>query len=882
MAISKKLLDDVNRQLFGLATKQLHSMGGVPMAVYGIEHTGDRMSGVVEYPIRKKEDVPKALRMLSKDFGLVVTIAEVWKTTTLADGPYASQSPSRTEAVSISIYVGNQVYHAAHPITRNPTGLTFEALSETEHVSGQVSMSFAQPMTPARRQKVLTALHQAMDRPESDDSFALIHSLLLDFIGHNTNLEPLCEALFKWPAPQLAGQAIDMMDYMLTTTPVGSDPSARRWLAGLHVEPGRYLGAKPTPPSLAELLAVFKEEFEKRRPSSAKWQLGPPDAICLNPTPSRGALAAVQSHSSSWIDPDASLDEDLQAHLQFVSPLNNRFAAGPSLIYFAAVEDLAEPGPPWAIAANDSRECPPEVRTALSEAAEETSRRLEIELDLHEVGTAGLALLDKAALSEGRTAAAIINGVRDRIGNTRPLSAEITPVAVARPANAILMISIWDAQGQFQAPLAFQARRQQFHLPESWCELATTTYLNALGISDIKVHPLVQVDELPGEQLGAFMPDGTGGWFNTVDMVLPEARGLLQEASWQYPDEETFMDAKVQLLPYPHRLSRAGLTEIFQRHYTPLAYKVLKAVFGDLTIPTSQVWTQVCARLPQFEAFMTAAPTISQPSSLELKSARLTWGKAPTLITTNGLSQRLALTDIDFRLPTQFVRLPYSFAYLHFDSPPVESEFEDEESRYTAVLEGVFLEEEKGLDSRTLIIQPVWRNKEDRGHYVTNELSFHIRDDMATFEAVWARFCSSADDPEESYSTEATVLQETLKVLVYLNLSDARLEPRTPRSKALQSAAQKKPESRLKEIKRAASLCDYIEVGPISTDSQLPELTGLNKRGMPVHFRRGHIRAVRCGKNWSSFTMKFIEPVLVNKHLLADGEVTAPKDYKIG
>jgi hypothetical protein len=122
------------------------------------------------------------------------------------------------------------------------------------------------------------------------------------------------------------------------------------------------------------------------------------------------------------------------------------------------------------------------------------------------------------------------------------------------------------------------------------------------------------------------------------------------------------------------------------------------------------------------------------------------------------------------------------------------------------------------------------------------------------------------------------LINNMVKVFLYLGLKDARREVSSEHSDALKRLAAVGPKKQAKLQRRLDSLYDRIAVGPVSAP-MMPSTLGAAGSRAP-HWRRGHFRAQPCGPARSSRKLIFVAPILIHADRL-DGQAPPPKAYEL-
>lgn len=890
--VSAELLEKINRFQFGLAEKFMTEYGCVDPAVHTFDVSETKILQVGHVPLPKdyKEYIGRKLpRLIARNSVVVVTV-EAWQTI-LSEGVQ-----EKNEIVGVTVYANDKAYFAAHAILRDPLRLVYGDITETETTSGTIAPggAFAQ-LNPQAIAKLVSRLRDLVKRGGVKWE-AEFTGMLRRFVAGSPNIQPVTEMLYDVSLPaERASTANRILDHLLTVIDLPDAPPTapnRMWLTGIPVHIG-----DPTDDTVDPRTLPSGDELLSRLASNIR-ELMPP-YIPFYPAP-RGEAYAIESYlpvstlnglsrwACEWQDPETPPLDEIKTYIDernmnCIEKYAHTGMQPPACVLFAAAFDRHENfRDPFSTTHDDEWDVPTDVIEGfLLEAAAKTTRETGVLITTDTVSPAYDALhaLDRVQMMQK---CMFVMDFEELDRST--VVAELTMASFPSPVpheKAFVVLNKGD--GNFATALRFH-RKPHHMYPDMLQDIADI--LRTLGVIDVRIYPsILPADyESSSNPIDVFAPDFRGGWFSVSDMKIPAAKGMLRKAGWEYVDRAVLADEKVSRLPYPHRIARAGLAEVIQRHYSSTVYKILKEVCGIASIPTDHLWDAVCEREPRFQAFMEAMPNWSRPDDLATRSTRFIWGKAPTLITTGGLSERLALTDINLdKLPARFLNIPYPITYLHFQTPPPNAVLNTDEDgqKESFVLEGAFLESYKTEISRKFQFVPIWRSTTDPNHSIFSVVTLAVDDDLASVGDYLARHYEEIGLDAGVISEDMESISEIVKVLVYLNLKDARTIPKPVRSDLLRGSNKKSVEQRLKILARAAGLCDHILVGP-ETSMHTFTAPGASERSMPVHARRGHLHTYRTGKGRTEVTLKFVEPIIVNKHLLQDGDAPPSlKDYHL-
>lgn len=369
---------------------------------------------------------------------------------------------------------------------------------------------------------------------------------------------------------------------------------------------------------------------------------------------------------------------------------------------------------------------------------------------------------------------------------------------------------------------------------------------------------------------------------------------------------------------YPQRFARlrGSIIQTLKRHW-PIAQRA--AGSGELEF--ASFWQQAAMQSPPVLAALIDTArmgagnaydaAVEQAAHLLMLPARHALAGSRYFQTRDNLNDKLLATDIDLDVPARFLRLPYPSIYLRFGDtralPVVVPGFRDGILR----AEGVYLTETSFTVPPEVSQRENWPTGSRIRHldvalcgYPAPEapeasvgaiqiFTLAIPDDNASvhsvLEATLKRIATvqgGAGVLPEDIAAWESILAHTLKVLLYLNCDGALLEPDAEYAHARARVLALPPGKRVKamrEFERNGPV-ERIVVGPRWRDGDATEPhtavhagdAGEGDASVMPHTRRGHYRLQRYGPELSLSKLVWIQPVLVNAHLIA-GAVSAPR-----
>jgi hypothetical protein len=391
---------------------------------------------------------------------------------------------------------------------------------------------------------------------------------------------------------------------------------------------------------------------------------------------------------------------------------------------------------------------------------------------------------------------------------------------------------------------------------------------------------------VPTTRSGLQYQNQQGIWKDPELALAGDGASLIKSVNWIGLEDEIVDNQNYRQTPLPHRLISAGLIDHIQSHYAPKVYQTLKQLCSDISLSDEDVWMGLEQEFPQFRDLISNAPYAAMPEFPAYWSARLHWSKSPTIVVRQTLNERLIMTDLGLDIESQFLVLPYNFFYLHFED--ARSDLQWEENGLVATIEGAFIHQHgssNAANGRQRIVEIGCMASTDSGEQLFYlDVRLVIEDEGEMLESVMKRTRDMMDPaPDDQWwKFMLSVIEEIVKVMIYLGTKDARREDRPERTRFLEGINKKSASQKTRALIKANELYDYILVGP---EKAFDEITapGLSGKKVKPHFRRGHRHTVSYGRVRELKRIEMFPPVIINAHLIgsAEGYSIVPKNYQI-
>jgi hypothetical protein len=259
--------------------------------------------------------------------------------------------------------------------------------------------------------------------------------------------------------------------------------------------------------------------------------------------------------------------------------------------------------------------------------------------------------------------------------------------------------------------------------------------------------------------------------------------------------------------------------------------------------------------------------------------------KCGALIETSpALDTLLMHSDIDDTLPMHLFSPPFSAQYLRLNRTTAEYFRTAEDCAEQRWIDGIFCfvskpgssdDSDKFIPVIELVIIYVTKDKGIRAQLLRGPM---IKPDETVTQWIDAILVPQGRQRTPEDDLLMKLINNMVKVFLYLGLKDARREMSSEYSDALKRLGAVGPKKQAKLQRHIASLYDHITVGPASVPA-IPPAPGTAGIRAP-HWRRGHFRAQPCGPARSSRKLIFVAPILIHADRLGS-QAPPPKAYEL-
>jgi len=886
---------EIGDALYTIARELLLAQGSLPIVMYGFKTKNGRVQGVAEINPNGivKSEVPKLVKRFLKKYPWVAMMAESWAAPANMAGLPASAHADRKEIIAVYIYGKHTMFHAAHDIQRKPFELIKDELTEQQNPTGAL-MPGGVVRSKGNAKDKAKLLHKILMHSKPGwkaEAFSNIFSY-----QQAPDIKPLSDTIYNRDLPESAMlYANNLMEHLFTTFPYEDERGPHTaWLAGLQL---RYQSKDSEHFILPEqVMDALGNILPSAAQDSGISFLVPPDCAAYSTSPmvAVSLLSNLVRQSIFWFSGhpmpvDAgSIAWLLQRNVKFDDELSQIRKDQPvEIVVFGAVYDLATDNnidyPNYDI--------PPRWQQSLElsdihylQWIEATlSKNLNIDVKFTGLDPANVALRNMQ-----------LTRFRDKVNYTlrklfdpydaSQLDAEIHTVRYTEPnVHEKLIVVVRSTDGKKLAPIVeqfmpWQGRKEFVDIVEQYLKE------ESVGVS-YRSPQWIQSPSPPYDEVGGIMlPSADGTWFSGLLASYPEAKGVLQRITWKHADEKQAQDPELYKLPMPYRWERIGVIETVKHHYLPTVFDVIKQELSQFDTPYFLIIPRVCDRLPLFKALLEAHPSLALPDVIAWSTLRHLWSQSSTLVVTSSLSERLANTHLGDDMDASLIRLPFNVCYIHFEYSPeeIDASNEDANGESTVQLEGAFIEQHETDKGRVLMFNIMWTDMHSPLDAVCSEVELTITDENKPIAFYINKFFDDIGREEDDRIYEYEALQELLKVMVYMGLKDARMVESPLRTTVRQKIGNKHRNAKQHShyLDRIKNVYDHIRVGPEHELRKLSVIDTTNGKKSP-HYRRGFMNKYWVGPGRTKVVAKFIEPVIVNKHLLTSDNPIDPKDYDV-
>lgn len=337
-------------------------------------------------------------------------------------------------------------------------------------------------------------------------------------------------------------------------------------------------------------------------------------------------------------------------------------------------------------------------------------------------------------------------------------------------------------------------------------------------------------------------------------------------------------------LPHPIALSVAGAEAALRCHYDR---DFLDRLREQMKIPgRSQTYAMapIYNWLPDLADVEDQFEDAVEPRTGIYAAEHWRLAKGALFIVKNTLTMRLEETDFEDKFPAKYIHSPYPDAYFHFETPLAH----DIDPVTQFLITGFYVSEESfssiGIDEsdefeRLLVMNMTYQYTGETVRFGSIPVTFPIQKDddrfiIKTYSEAMEKSLQANPIPQEALGEMkfcVVALSMAVKVLIYSNLKNARMENHQQKTKAIEASKNLSGAKKQREAEKIRRIFDYINLGPEETHEDRLAVD-LKARKMKVHWRKGFIRNQRYGTGLSETRQRWIAPVLVNAGDLKSGQ----------
>lgn len=379
------------------------------------------------------------------------------------------------------------------------------------------------------------------------------------------------------------------------------------------------------------------------------------------------------------------------------------------------------------------------------------------------------------------------------------------------------------------------------------------------------------------------LPCADGAYRSITQSFFGKAGWQIKDVDWDQGwrwDMDSFASPEavreIGSLPHPIALSVAGAESALRAHYER---GFLDRLREQMAIPgrcQHVAMDSLYDWLPDLVDVEDQFEDAVEPRTGIYAAEHWRLAKGALFVVRNSLTIRLEETDFEDKFPAKYIHSPYSDAYFHFETP-----LSHDIDRYTQFLiTGFYVSEEPAANipnastgeyERLLVVNLTYRYTDETVRFGSIPVSFPIEKDDERFivktysDAVAKTLQANPMPPEAKGEMEFCLIAMAMviKVLLYANMKNARMDHREEKTAALVSFKKLSGAKKNRESERVRRLFDYIVLGPEETQEDRIA-TDLHARKMKVHWRKGFIRNQRHGPGLAETKQIWIAPVLVN------------------